>query len=380
MKLKDSDKNLIAILICVLLVFCAWFFGFRNITAKTEEIKTEADELEKELANLRKLAAGKDQYIKDTENYSKDTDSRYLMYDTGFSQEYTIKLIEQIQTETDVWIKSASLNSTQPIYTFGQITSSNPDRAGQIVYSSDKRGYSTSVSMSYQGSYEAVKAMIEHINTYKYKCTIDSLTTSYNSDAKLVSGMITVTFYAITGEGRVPNIPSISNPLFGTGNIFDSSIFNAGSTESNNGEDILTDYDMYMSIQASNSDMEAIEMALKDDVTGYSKIIDEDNSSKNVTIRVTGEDGNYRISYKVGNVTFPVASYNDGEALNVGNRLTMLVLSSERMSIDDDSEAEVSIINESDQIFYIKVVNEDSSNPRFKVKYKSGEVVIYEDK
>lgn len=380
MKLKESDKNLLVILFCGILIFCSWFFGFRNITASTEKISAEADELEKELKRLRDLAAGKDKFIADTELYTIDTEKRFKNYDTGFSQQYSIKFIETIQNNTGVWIKGASLTGTQPIFTFGQVTSSNPDRQGQTVYSSDKRGYSTSINMSYQGTYDQVKNMIEYINTHEYKCTINSITTSYNSDAELVSGTITITLYAITGEGRTFDDAYISNPFFGTTNIFDSPIFEAGSAESNNGENILTDYDLYMSIQAANADMEAIEMALKDDPTGASKIIDEDNSSKNVTIRVTGQNGDYRISYKVGNVTFPVASYNDGEELNVGNILSMLVLSSERVSIDDESAAEVSIINESDQIFYIKVVNEDPSNPRFKVKYKSGDVVIYEDK
>ncbi len=380
MKLKESDKNLLVILFCGILIFCAWFFGFRNITASTETITAEADELEKELKRLRDLAAGKDKFIADTETYTKDTEQRFTKYDTGFSQDYSIKFIEEIQNNTGTWIKGASLTSTQPVFTFGQITSTNPDRPGQTVYNSDKVGYSTSISISYQGTYDQVKDMIEYINTYQYKCTINSITTSYNSDAELVSGTMGITLYAITGEERKFEGASISNPFFGTTNIFDSPIFEAGSSESNNGENILTDYDLYMSIQAANADMEAIEMALKDDPTGTSKIIDEDNSSKDVTIRVTGKNGDYRISYKVGNVTYPVASYNDGAALNVGNMLSMLVISSERVSIDDESAAEVSIINESDQIFYIKVVNEDSSNPRFKVKYKSGDVVIYEDK
>lgn len=380
MKLKERDKNLLLIVACVAIIACAWFFGFNNITAKTETLRTEADKLELELSNLRVLAAQKDKYIADTQTYISDTATRFEKYDTGYSQEYTIKFIEGIQTRTDVWIKSASLNATQPVFTFGQVTSSNPDRPGQLVHTSDKRGYSTSISMAYQGTYEQVKDMIDYINEYKYKCVINSLTTSYNSDAMLVSGNISITIFAITGSDREFMEPSISNPFFGTDNIFDSPIFEGGSSGESNGEHILTDYDLYLSLQAANSDMEALEMALKDDVTGYSKVVDEDNSSKDVTIRVTGTEGKYNISYKVGNVTFPVASYNDGEPIQAGNELSMLVLSSERISVDDSSAAEVSIINESDQIFYVKVINEDLSNPRFNVKYKSGEVIIYEDK
>lgn len=380
MKLKERDKNLLFIVACVVIIACAWFFGFNNITAKTEEIRTEADKLELELTNLRMLAAQKDKFIADTQTYVSDTATRFDKYDTGYSQEYSIKFIEGIQKQTGVWIKSAALNATQPVFTFGQVTSSNPDRPGQLVHTSDKVGFSTNITMSYQGEYDQVKNMIDYINGYKYKCIINSITTSYNSDAMLVSGNISMTIFAITGADREFIEPSISNPFFGTDNIFDSPIFEAGSSENNNGDHILTDYDLYCSIQAANSDMEALEIGLKDDVTGYSKVVDEDNSSKDVTIRVTGEDGKYSISYKVGNVTFPVASYNDGEPIQAGNELSMLVLSAERISVDDLSAAEVSIINESDQIFYVKVVNEDLNNPRFNVKYKSGEVVIYEDK
>lgn len=391
MKLKERDKNLLIILGMALLIFLAYFVGYRNINAKRVKVDAEVEKLVLELANLKSLEASKATFIEDTAEYTSDRAALLGEFDNGYAQEYIIKVIEDIEnemervTEDNVgWIKGATFNEPQFVYDFGTITSTNPDRSGQLVYTTDLEGYSTAVSINFEAGYDEFKKMVEYINNYKYgdkKCKykIDTVSATYNSEAELVVGSIGVVFYALTGEDRIFTGIDPANKLFGTTNIFHSDIFNPAINGAENGENIISDYDLYLTLQSAESDVAALTLGVKNDQTGRSEIVDEANSAKDVEIRVMGMNGEYKVAYKVGNNTYPVDSYTEGEGFVVGELLSMLVISSERTSIDDASAANVSIFNESDKTLEIKVINEDESNPRFVVKYKEGDIIIYEN-
>ena len=391
MKLKERDKNLLIILGMALLIFLAYFVGYRNINAKRVKVDAEVEKLVLELANLKSLEASKATFIEDTAEYTSDRAALLGEFDNGYAQEYIIKVIEDIEnemervTEDNVgWIKGATFNEPQFVYDFGTITSTNPDRSGQLVYTTDLEGYSTAVSINFEAGYDEFKKMVEYINNYKYgdkKCKykIDTVSATYNSEAELVVGSIGVVFYALTGEDRIFTGIDPANKLFGTTNIFHSDIFNPAINGAENGENIISDYDLYLTLQSAESDVAALTLGVKNDQTGRSEIVDEANSAKDVEIRVMGMNGEYTVAYKVGNNTYPVDSYTEGEGFVVGELLSMLVISSERTSIDDASAANVSIFNESDKTLEIKVINEDESNPRFVVKYKEGDIIIYEN-
>lgn len=391
MKLKERDKNLLIIIGMALLVFLAYFVGYRNINAKRVKVDAEVEKLVLELANLKSLEASKDTFISDTTEYISDRAALLGEFDSGYSQEYIIKVIENIENEMERvtddnigWIKGATFNEPQFVYDFGNITSTNPDRTGELVYTTDLEGYSSAVSMNFEAGYDEFKKMVEYINNYEYenkKCKykIETLNATYNSEAELVVGSIGVVFYALTGEDRIFTGIDPANKLFGTTNIFHSDIFNPAINGAENGENIISDYDLYLTLQSAESDVAALTLGVKNDQTGRSEIVDEANSAKDVEIRVMGMNGEYKVAYKVGNNTYPVDSYTEGEGFVVGELLSMLVISSERTSIDDASAANVSIFNESDKTLEIKVINEDESNPRFVVKYKEGDIIIYEN-
>lgn len=391
MKLKERDKNLLIIIGMALLVFLAYFVGYRNINAKRVKVDAEVEKLVLELANLKSLEASKDTFISDTTEYISDRAALLGEFDSGYSQEYIIKVIENIENEMERvtddnigWIKGATFNEPQFVYDFGNITSTNPDRTGELVYTTDLEGYSSAVSMNFEAGYDEFKKMVEYINNYEYenkKCKykIETLNATYNSEAELVVGSIGVVFYALTGEDRIFTGIDPANKLFGTTNIFHSDIFNPAINGAENGENIISDYDLYLTLQSAESDVAALTLGVKNDQTGRSEIVDDANSAKDVEIRVMGMNGEYKVAYKVGNNTYPVDSYTEGEGFVVGELLSMLVISSERTSIDDASAANVSIFNESDKTLEIKVINEDESNPRFVVKYKEGDIIIYEN-
>ncbi len=372
MKISDRDKKLLYVVLAALIVFCAWFFGYRKLTALNSKLTDEIKALKIEQNNLEIIKRKIPQYEEDTAFYKAEYDRMLAKYDTGYSQEYSLMFIKEIEDKVDVWMSQAGLAQTENVYTFGKISSSNPNGGGS-VYVTDYKGYKTTLTLTYQATYEHFKDLIEYINSYKYKCTIDTMSMSFNSDTGIVSGGITVTQYAITGSDREFGNVTINDVIPGTDNIFESSIFTPGiSADTENGSYILSDYDYYVTLQSAQSDLDSVIIGAKNDVTGSSTIASNANKSQDMTIRFSGDaESNYYVEYSVGDVKYSKTLFIPGE------KLTMLVISSDRIAEDDLAGVDATIINETDRQLAIKIVNEDNGSPRFVIRDTTGDIAVY---
>ena len=374
--LNENTKKLLYFVAAVAIIFCAYYFGCRTISEKNAKLKTEIEALELRYSNLKDMLTKADDYAKDTVKYTDEIDEILAKYDSGCSQEYAISFLKQIETRIDSWIKSGNVEPTEVIYTFGQISSTNPYNTGATVYETDYKGISTTISTTYQGSYAQIKDMIEYINTYKYKCTIDNMTLKYDSGTETVSGNLTLTLYAVTGSDREFPGVTVSPMMYGTDNIFDSSTFDAGDVEDNteNGNDILNDYDYYISIQGIDTD-EPIVIDARGDATGASKVVSSTNDTVKATITFTEEDGECYCKYTLDGVEYPAGS-ELGDIFIAGDTINLLIMSSERGD-SDDCAVDLTIENDTEREIRVKVQNDDKSNSRISIG-KANNLTIYE--
>ncbi len=380
MKISDRDIKLIYVVLSLAIILCGYFFGFRKLTAANEQLDDEISKLKTRHATLRTMEKNAKKYSDDTVVYNDNYDKIISRFDTGYSQEYSILFIKELESKVDTWLSQAGLAQTENIYTFGQVKSTNPgSEAGVTVYSSDYKGYKTVLTLTYQTSYENFKDLIEYINNYKYKCTIDSMSMSYNSESDVVSGALVVSQYAITGKDRKFSNVNINGILNGSDNIFSSDIFNPGeNADINNGDKIMSDYDYYISLQPADSNLDAVMVNKRGDMTGGSAIFSDENERQEFYIRFFEEDGVYYAQYSIGEKKFPAEEFDKGAMFLPGDYLSFMVLSSQRSGDEDMAAVDATIINDTDMTLNIKVANEDKGNPRFVVKSTSGDVVIYE--
>lgn len=380
MKISDRDVKLLYVFLAIAIIACAYFFGFRKLTAANESLDKEISELKTRHTTLRTMEANAKKYSDDTVIYNNNYDKIIAKFDSGYSQEYSILFIKELEDKVDTWLSQAGLAQTDNVYNFGQIKSTNPSsESGVSVYSSDYKGYKTVLTLTYQASYDNFKNLIEYINNYKYKCTIDSMSMSYNAESDVVSGSLVVSQYAITGKDRVFNNVNINGILSGTGNIFASDIFGGGEIADNiNGDKIMSDYDFYISLQPADAVASGITVNQKGDLTGANAIFSEENERQEFYLRFFEEEGVYYAQYSVGEQQFPAAEFENGSMFLPGEYLSFMVLSSQRTGDDDMVAVDATIINDTDMTLNIKIANEDKSNPRFVVKSTSGDVVVYE--
>ncbi len=220
LKVSERDKKLLIVVMAVLIMALAYFFGYSNLSAQVDELSTKKTSLETTKRDLKEKNANKQKYINDTDKLSKACTVLIDKYDSTTSQPNAIEFFNKTEDVTGVWVKSLSLSPATVLYKFGQIASSNVN--GTSSYTSNLVGYKSSINISYEGDYSQWKNFVKYINTYASKSTIDSLTATYNDSTGVVSGTASISLYAIQGGDRKATEPKFDVKT-GTDNIFSGS-------------------------------------------------------------------------------------------------------------------------------------------------------------
>lgn len=376
--MNEREKKIIIVILAIAIIFCAFWFGYRNITAANENLDSEIASLRNEYNNLKIMEAEAEEYKANTENYNTQSQEILDTFDTGYSQQHSIMFVKTLEDIVGAWVNQIGLSESNMIYTFGQVESSNPfPGVATTEYTSDYVGFQTTLTLSYQCSYDQFKDLIKYLNSYKYKLTIDSMSMTYNSASDVVSGSLVVSQYAVTGSDREFSEENFGALLYGTGNIFQSEVFNSGTDmNASNGDNIISDYDFYISMNYAAKEGN-ITVGAKSDVYGTNTATSTANEETEVEIRFFMDGTDYYVQYAVGDVTYPKTQYDAGAYFIPGDELDLLIMSSERDGDDDKLTANVTITNETDMTLYVKVVGEDTAEPRFVLDKTEGDIVIY---
>lgn len=219
-KISDRDKFLIVLVLSAAIVALAWFLGYQNISANNTTLETKKTSLEKTKKDLKEKNDNKDSYVKDTTTNNALYDSMIKTYAAGTSDPETINFLNRVESVTGTWIRSVAFSDPSVVYTFGRVATSNPN-ATTSTYTSDYVGYRTVISMSYEAEYAEWENLIDYINNYSSKNTIDTISMAYNESTDTVSGTITVSMYSVEGSDRNFTETKFSTTT-GTDNIFSS--------------------------------------------------------------------------------------------------------------------------------------------------------------
>jgi hypothetical protein len=371
LQIGTQERILLMLLMIVALLFCAYYFGYKNINAATLEVKEEKNALMERYQALYPLAQNKDQYIKETEVLNDEYDSILNSYATGTTQERMIMLVKSFEENTDVWLSTLSMSDITPNYTFGQVMSTNPSGDGGRAYVTDMVGHQTTLTMNYSSNYDNLKKLIDYINTYEgEKFTIDSLSIASGGEGD-VSGSIVVSAYDVQGSDRTYDNVSIYDVALGNTNPFVSKLTSLLATSS-----IVSNYDLYVSVLPFETGTSNVAVGLNKDALNEHGLDVEGNSVQSVTIVVSGTNNNYKVSYKLGDKMYPADNYFEGANFDCGDSIDLLVISSERTGTEDKSSVKINITNSTDKAVNLFVYGDDSKNPRVSLGTTSGSVNV----
>ncbi len=375
LSISERDKTLLCVVGCLIVVFLSWFYGFRSLTAKTDALNSEIASLQAKYNDLDEKSKHKKEYEDEAVVFNAYFDEALKGYATGTSTKDTLIFASEMEANTGVWAKAVLLAEEEVIHTFGQITSTNPDKSG-TVYDTDLKGLKSTTTYAYECSYDELKVVLDYFENYETKYTIDSISMSYNKEDELVAGSLVVSQYIITGEDRVFEEQKIENIPTGTENIFQSSTFNPSATDAaDKGNSALTDYDLALTLNAESADMDSVVINRKGMVS--SQIMANYNGVANILLTIEGEKGSYTMSYSIGEKKYPATNYEEGKSFNPGESLDLIVYSCERIDDKDLAGAKLKVENYSDLTLNIRIVNDDEKAPRFELGDTEGSVELY---
>lgn len=367
MEISERDKKLLFVVLSLLIVGAAYMFGYKNLSEKADEYKKEYNAMKVKEADLIEKQGNIDDYERNIILFENAYNSIISQYGNGITQTFQIDFLNRLERATNVWLKSVNFQAAAQVYTFGNIQTTNPASSGN-AYSTDLEGYRNTFTVAYEGQYEDWKNFIEYLNTYFSKNVIENISMSYSDITGEVSGTMTFNVYSIIGSNNTYVEPEFD---VGTGsdNIFISEILGAIDTTISNGDDILGNYDYYMSLTQVTAGINACTIGRRNDITGESVLTGNENEAMEARIVLEGSEGEYTITYKLLDNEY-------SEACTPGKSFELLVLSSKRVSDDDKAGVTLTVENKSDIPVNIKVFGDDE-NARVRFKQNTGDVVIY---
>ena len=121
--------------------------------------------------------------------------------------------------------QTASLEETEGNIT--EDTTNSDTTAGQTVTDTATatqlqvmQGTQSSITMNFQATYKEFKKLVDYIANYPDKTVIDSVSVSYDNTTGNLTGSLVLKRFALTGTGKVYEIPMIEDISIGTDNIF----------------------------------------------------------------------------------------------------------------------------------------------------------------
>lgn len=377
MKFSDKDKKLLLLVLIAVIVFGA-FKLYGVVDDALQENQETLKVRNARYLDLQAKSAKRKQFMDDTEAYKTQYADLLASYKTSLSQEQTLVFLGMVEKATNVWLKQVGFADVSTVYTFGNVASSNPGKAGQKVYSTDYTGITTSMTLSYQCTYDEFKDVLKYLEEYGKKATISDISLSYSEGTDIVSGTMKMSLYSIKGSDRPGEEVNISDVATGTDNIFSSDTFITSGLDSTYRDKIINDYDLYLIMNQVGSDNFNMALGMANDPLNETAITSASTGVEEIEIIIDGRDGEYKVRYKIGSNIYPSENYNDGAVLICGDSLDMVMISKPRTHSKDDTLANVRITNNSDMPLNIAIINDDEEEPRIKVVEQVGLVRFFD--
>ena len=346
----------ILVLLAVVMLGASYLYIFKPKQDETETVTAEADQLEIRKQDLESKKAHEAEYKQDIETFNKQFEEILAYYPSDLDQEDMIMFVKNLNKEEGsgeepFHVSTFSLPTPSSFYTLGD----------------GYECYTGAYPLSYTGSYEGLKTYVDYLMNYAYRMNISSFSIAYDGESEY-SGSINMNAYCISGGDRDNNIidytvdvpKGVENPFIGGEGAPTN---NSSAHDSDNGASIASNHDLKIDLASANNDATAGIIISG----GDADVSSEDNSV--VAVDITVEEGS--VTYAIGSDSSSYTVASDAK------EVTIYVQSSARVDADDVNGITLNVTNNSQKPVFIKVADDDSASPRFKMGSRAGSVKLY---
>lgn len=383
MKLSERDRKLLLILVIVIIVCAPYFFVIQPLMDKVDSLGKEISDLNAQVKYREELALMEEEYGKAAEQMAAMETELLSKFPSDLPQEASILFIHnteqmipislyQVAFGDDVAAQVTSAAEEQAIEDVeaetGDTTQTEviEDNTQTTSLGLGLTGIQTQTRFAYDAGYEEFKDFLKYIADYHDRMVITELEASYSGEMNLVSGNLTLSQYALKGEGRNTVQFLEPNMIQGTTNVFKQASGNFDTTE------VAASPDFFILLSQPGADVDAIIVGQSNDVTESTYLSSTKNAKQEVNIYFEGETGKYNAYYEIGKTKYDDA----GVDFDKDGNIELQIISSSRLDDSDKVEISLNIYNTSDAIVKVTTLNDDAEKPRVTIKGTEGDIII----
>lgn len=214
--LSDNEKNLLFLLFTLLILFSAYQFGFVKFTDKAEELQKENLTLSSKVNELQIKKNQEEKFMNETLEYEEKMNEILGAFPVWITQEKNLMLITELEEYANVKISSVTFQDVSTFYTASLENESSVSDVNDIT------GYTTSIALTYQASYQGLKDCIQFINNNEEKMNITDISAAFDNTTGNLTGTLTISVYALDGIDKSEEKLVIPGIDLGMDNIFGS--------------------------------------------------------------------------------------------------------------------------------------------------------------
>lgn len=383
MKLSERDRKLLLILVIVIIVCVPYFFIIQPLMDKVDSLGKEISDLNAQVKYREELALMEEEYGKAAEQMAAMETELLSKFPSDLPQEASILFIHNTEQVIPISLYqvafgddvAAQVTSTAEEQAIEDVEAETGDTTQTEVIEDNTQttslglgltGIQTQTRFAYDAGYEEFKDFLKYIADYHDRMVITELEASYSGEMNLVSGNLTLSQYALKGEGRNTVQFLEPNMIQGTTNVFKQASGNFDTTE------VAASPDFFILLNQPGADVDAIIVGQSNDVTESTYLSSTKNAKQEVNIYFEGETGKYNAYYEIGKTKYDDA----GVDFDKDGNIELQIISSSRLDDSDKVEISLNIYNTSDAIVKVTTLNDDAGKPRVTIKGTEGDIII----
>lgn len=210
-KISDAELRMILILLALLLLAASYFFGYNRLMNEAAAQETQNNTDRTTVSQLESMVGRQAQVEQETIDLRQHILDVIAKYPSNLTTEKAIYIVQNMEDYSTVHIYNISFLMRTLLMNF-----SVANEATNIP----PTGYYATLSMSYAATYDGLKNMIGFINSMEDRTTITAISSTYDQESDMLTGVMTINMYYLTDTGREYEEPDVGYHEKGVESIF----------------------------------------------------------------------------------------------------------------------------------------------------------------
>ena len=186
--ITDAEKKLLFIVLGVVILVCAYFFGFTKLNEQARAIEASNVQDEAEVSRLEGMVSKQAETQAETEQYKKNIETIVAKYPVSIPQEKAIYLVQQFEDITLMDVDSIAFSMDNVVQSF------SGDGAPVGKYAS--------LGIAYDATYDSLKEFLLYVTKLDDRTIVPTISASYDQTSGLLKGNLNYKMFYLTNTDK----------------------------------------------------------------------------------------------------------------------------------------------------------------------------------